>query len=395
MQRRSVISPNFPRFAGPWLAIAGLTLQTLPATAQTGPTKASASAAAPSASAPAATPNGSQPTPATPPAGTAPAAPAGPQPATPTSPGATPPATTPPGVPPEGQSAIAPTPTAEQAETALTQGQEAYRTGDYVSAEQWFDKANTLQPSASALYWRAMSIDLQGRAADAVVAYEELFANPGHEQLAPNLLDGARQRAEVLNKIPATLLLNVAPADAQVVVDGTLQSGAPPYVLKLTSGRHKLHVTRDGYTALDTEVNVKAAQSTEQTLQLQAKASATPEAGGAASPGASEPRSKVPAYVTLGVAGVAAGLGTVFGIQALSAQDDFKASPTAATADDVERNALIADMAWGIAITLGITGTVLLTSDEPSDEAPPTARGLWVAPYASAEGGGARAKLTF
>ena len=35
-----------------------------------------------------------------------------------------------------------------------------------------------------------------------------------------------------------------------------------------------------------------------------------------------------------------------------------------AAADDTERNALIADMAFGVAITLGVTGVVLLTSDD-------------------------------
>jgi hypothetical protein len=182
-----------------------------------------------------------------------------------------------------------------------------------------------------------------------------------------------------------------------VVVDGTLQSGAPPYVLKLTAGQHKLHVTRNGYTDVDTEVDVKAAQSAEQSLQLQPKPAAVAADPTAANAGTENaPRSKVPAYVTLGVAGVAAGLGTVFGIQALGAKDDFEADPTPSAADDVERNALIADMAWGIAITLGITGTVLLTSDEPSEAAPATARsGLWLTPYASPKGGGANARLTF
>jgi hypothetical protein len=97
----------------------------------------------------------------------------------------------------------------------------------------------------------------------------------------------------------------------------------------------------------------------------------------------------------LGVAGVAAGLGTVFGIQALSAKDDYEKAPTASAADDVERNALIADMAWGIAITLGITGTVLLTSDDAEDASPQAKSKLYFAPYASSQGGGARAKLTF
>jgi hypothetical protein len=86
----------------------------------------------------------------------------------------------------------------------------------------------------------------------------------------------------------------------------------------------------------------------------------------------------------------------VFGIQALSAKSDFDDAPTASTADDVERNALIADMAWGVAITLGITGTVLLLSDEPAERTPKTAsQKLRVAPYVTANGAGAAAALKF
>ncbi len=75
----------------------------------------------------------------------------------------------------------------------------------------------------------------------------------------------------------------------------------------------------------------------------------------------------VPAFVTLGIAAAGAAVGTVFGLQALSAKSDFEDNPTTDAADDTERNALIADMAFGVAITLGVTGIVLLTS---SDEVP-------------------------
>ena len=72
----------------------------------------------------------------------------------------------------------------------------------------------------------------------------------------------------------------------------------------------------------------------------------------------------MPAYVTLGIAGAGAVVGTIFGLKALSAKSDFDDTPTRELADDTERNALIADMAFGVAITLGVTGIVLLTTDE-------------------------------
>ena len=106
----------------------------------------------------------------------------------------------------------------------------------------------------------------------------------------------------------------------------------------------------------------------------------------------------VPAYVTLGIAGASAVLGTVFGIKALGAKSDFDDNPTTSKADDVERNALIADMAFGVAVTLGITGVVLLTtSDEPVEaQAAKLDKSRWqLAPYASPQGGGAAARFAF
>ena len=110
----------------------------------------------------------------------------------------------------------------------------------------------------------------------------------------------------------------------------------------------------------------------------------------------------VPAYVTLGIAAAGAVVGTIFGMKALSAKSDFDDNPTTESADDAERNALIADMAFGVAVTLGVTGIVLLTS---GDDAGPAKNGklerlpkkatLKLAPYASPKGGGAAALLTF
>ena len=110
----------------------------------------------------------------------------------------------------------------------------------------------------------------------------------------------------------------------------------------------------------------------------------------------------LPAYVTLGIAGAGAVVGSIFGIMALNKKSDYDKNPTTDTADAVERNALISDMAFGVAITLGVTGVVLLTSsDDGQDESARTLRAapqkasLTVAPYVSPYGGGAAAQLRF
>jgi hypothetical protein len=117
-----------------------------------------------------------------------------------------------------------------------------------------------------------------------------------------------------------------------------------------------------------------------------------------------EPRSKVPAYVTGGVAILAIGIGTGFGIKALSQSSDFDKTPTTKKADDGENNALIADMMFGIAITFGVTSAVLfLSNDAPQSAKATPAQPKAVAkkvtitptPYVTPSGGGAGAVIKF
>jgi hypothetical protein len=78
----------------------------------------------------------------------------------------------------------------------------------------------------------------------------------------------------------------------------------------------------------------------------------------------------VPAFVTGGLAIVAAGVGTVFGVMALNDKSNFDKNPTTSTADNGDTHALIADMSFGVALTFGVTSAVLLLT---KDEAPPPA----------------------
>lgn len=365
MKQHGTTISNLPRQLGSWLVAVSLFTHTLPVAAQ-----------APGANPPpSGTPN---------PTATTAESPAAPDGAVPTS---------------------APAKDPEAAAGALAEGQEAYRAGNYAEAANHFERSNQLAPSAAAVYWWAMALDLEGRAYEAVRAFDQLFADPSHTELGEELLEPARQRHELLGKVPATVVLNVSPEDATVEIDGALQPGVAPYTLRLAKGKHQLRVSREGYIPLDGELDLEAAQSLEQNVQLEAVPVApvvAPPAADEKPRAAVEPRSKVPAYVTLGVAGASAVLGTVFGIQALSAKSDFEASPTATNADAVERNALIADMAWGIALTLGVTGVVLLTSEEPASESASdrprkqvAQSTLQVAPFVSPTSGGAAARLTF
>jgi hypothetical protein len=270
-----------------------------------------------------------------------------------------------------------------------------------------FSKANELIPSPHAQYWIALAYDKQGKVAEAYSAYAAFFAYANHAALGDEKVKAAQARFKELAAIPANVRVTTEPPDASLSVDGAAQIGVSPFALKLSAGKHQLKASAKGHQDQTREVEVQPAQSVEQSFALAPslvvaaapapKPAAKPEPTPA--PEVIKERNKVPAYVTLGVAGAAAIAGTIFGIQALGAKSDFDKNPTEKNADSVERNGLIADMAFGVAITLGITGVVLLTTgDEPAESAqrpaPKQAR-LVVAPYASPKGGGAAAQLTF
>lgn len=315
---------------------------------------------------------------------------------------------------PNADSPGAEAPTAEQqqaAEQALSEGKIAYTNGDYLQAAELFSRAHELAPSPQAQYWLAMSLDLQGKPSEAYQAFQELLANPHHGELDVDLLQAARQRSQVLAKIPATVVVTTTPAEATLAVGGTVQPGPSPFTLKLPAGEHQLEIRAEGFETSQVQLDLTPAQSLEHdvTLVTSAPQAAVPEAtpvesaaeAAATSPAPRE-RNRTPAYVTLGVAGASAIVGSIFGIQALNAENDFDDNPTTRNADTVERNALIADMAWGVAITLGITGVVLLTTDEPQPQEAgrstperSVAKSVRVAPYVTPTGGGAAARLTF
>jgi hypothetical protein len=319
---------------------------------------------------------------------------------------------------PPADAAAAPAPakppdkkTKDAARKAYAEGEKAYNAGDFTGAYDNFTKAHDLIPTPHAEFWIAMSLAQQGKDDEATKALEALLASPDSSKIGEDKLAEAKKKlAELQAKQGGEISIVSTPAGAQVTVDGQAQMGETPMTLKLKPGAHKVTVAAAGYETKTLDLDVKAGDKVEQKVELKS-AEMLPPPEPVATPPAPEPaptpppapppaKSKVPAYITLGVAGAGAIVGTFFGIKALSAKSDFDDAPTNDTADDVERNALISDMAFGVAITLGVTGIVLLTSSD-GDTKESVSRNLPkrakvnVAPYVSPQGGGAAARWTF
>ncbi|HTA93665.1 MAG TPA: PEGA domain-containing protein [Polyangiaceae bacterium] len=302
--------------------------------------------------------------------------------------------------------------TRDAARKAYGEGEKAYAANDFAAAYTAFSKAVELIPTPAAAYWAAKSLDQQNKTADAIKAYETLLADPNIGHLGDEKTTDAQTRLATLKAGQVgEVTVSSAAVGAQLAVDGVIQSGLLPIVLKLAPGPHKLTLTAPGYDAKDVDVDVKSGVKVEQKVDLAEHVAPPPEppptpevAPTPPPPPPPEKHSKVPAYVTLGIATGGAIIGTIFGVQALQSKSDFDSNPTTKSADDTERNALIADMAFGVAVTLGVTGIVLLTSSDDATAAPaakaaklhtPPKGTFHVLPYVGRESGGAAALLTF
>jgi hypothetical protein len=293
----------------------------------------------------------------------------------------------------------------ERARAAYTAGQEAYAAGQYAAAEAHFGLADSLLPAVQAKYWRAMSLDQLGNVPAALAAFELVLASSDNSQLGPEKLAHAQARQRAPAATPAELVLTTTPPGARVNVSGVELKAPTPITLRLAPGRHVLRVWLDGYEPQQIELKVTPGAKLTPTLTLQPSANPRsaempiPALPTDSPPAAATPHSPIPGIVTLGIAGASAIVGTIFGIKALGDKDDFDDQPTTGAADDVERNALIADMAFGVTLTLGITGVVLLIADDPLPEQPQvssvSSQRLKLAPYVAPTGAGAAATLVF
>lgn len=108
------------------------------------------------------------------------------------------------------------------------------------------------------------------------------------------------------------------------------------------------------------------------------------------SPSPPDARTHRTAFVVFGLAAASAIVGTVYGISALREKRDFdRGDKTTTRVEAIEKRSLLADMAFGAALTFGITGFVLWSAANGDTElasgtrARSRARALTLAPWFS------------
>jgi len=297
-----------------------------------------------------------------------------------------------------------------EARKAYAEGEAKFAAGDYQAAYAAYKTANEAVPAPMTLYKMALSLDKLDRAADALPAYTAFLSSSPPASMDAKVVDAQARVADLKAKAPVVIKVTSEPAGASVALDGAPQQGVTPVDLKTTPGHHVVRVTAPEYDAFEKALDLQAgaADSAVQAMLVKTPPPepppppAPPLPVAAAQPPSDLPqehRSNTAAYVVLGVAGAGAIVGTIFGVKALQDKSDFDdGTTTTDKADSVEKNALIADMAFGAAITLGVTGTVLLlTNGSNAERASVTSRprAFDLVPVFSPQRAGAAATFRF
>jgi hypothetical protein len=295
------------------------------------------------------------------------------------------------------------------------EGEKKFKAGDYAGALPEFKSADDIKSTPNSQRYIGLCHDNLGHYGDAVTWYEKFLTAVPDKMKKEG--DEVKARVGQIKAMPARLHIETTPPGAAILADGKAM-GTTPTDVEIAPGKHILHIELAGYLAIDRDVDVAYGAKEDMKSELVAKpAEARPIAQNPivtapveqkptepVKEEKHEPRSKLPAFITGGLAIVAIGVGTGFGIAALAKKSDFDKTPTADIADTGENFALVADMAFGVAITLGVTSAVLfLTKDDDAAPAKTASNAVTKkkplriipTPFVLPNGGGAGAFLRF
>ncbi|HEY3819555.1 MAG TPA: PEGA domain-containing protein [Polyangiaceae bacterium] len=253
------------------------------------------------------------------------------------------------------------------------EGDKKFKAGDYAGAEVEFKAADDIKAAPQTERYIGLCEDHLGHLQVAVDWFDRFLSHVPDRMAEQG--EEIRKREAEIKAIPGKVRIESNPAGASVAVDDRPQSAPTPMDVDLPPGPHTIKLSAPGRLPTQKSIDVAFAsrQTVSASLDLEPPpppppppvAAVPPPPPPAPLPPPPEPRSQVPAYVTGGLAIVAAGVGTVFGIMALSDKSQFDKNPTTQTADNGDTHALIADMSFGVALTFGVTSAVLfLTRDE-------------------------------
>lgn len=289
------------------------------------------------------------------------------------------------------------------AREAYASGQALFREGQFPESEAAFLEAYAQIPNPVVLLGVAEARERQGNLTGAVEALEQYLAG------RPDAPDRASVEARIatMRATPSTIVVTSDPPGGAIFLDGEDTGEVTPASLETTEGEHTVAVHHDGFEPGEETITTVFATRHELTVSMIALVQESLEGDG-------DPLAGVPpvedaedededdgpsaaVWATSGIAAASLVTGTVLGFLALSRESEFDDAPDSDTADQGERFALFADVAFGIAAVSAITAIVIFLTadsdeDEDDEEAGVTAR---VAPVVGNRSGGFSAVVEF
>jgi tetratricopeptide (TPR) repeat protein len=317
----------------------------------------------------------------------------------------------------------APAPAADDAQVKAkehyTNGKALYEQGKYADAMAEFQTAYDLKPHPSVLKSIGECKVQIGDIPGAVATFEKYLADP-----AATKKDEVQAKITEIKAMMAQVEISSEPKGAGITIDGSVTDKVTPATIELTPGEHAIVLNSEGYEPLEkpltlakgarSKVAIDFAKEGKSTKAVTETALVDPfaEEGGAAPAegGAIENEKEGPPaafWIAAAVAGVGLVSGTVFGTMALGDEDDFnqkkKANPDETKdlsniKDSGERNAIIADVSFGVAAAAAIVGVIILLTDkvdEKIEAGAATARRVQVVPVATGNAVGLSTAVSF
>jgi hypothetical protein len=300
------------------------------------------------------------------------------------------------------------TPEQKEAREHYSKGKALYDEGEFEAALFEFSAAYEIKPHPTVLKSIAECEVQMGDIGGAIDTLQEYVDSPEATDK-----EAVEARINELKNLPVKVAISSQPEGAKISVAGTEIAEVTPATIELAAGEYVVTLSVDGSPPVSKSVVVKTGQKNELSVDFAAETGAVKPAAEdaivdpfaeeetAAAPEVpmleEEDENKLPNafWASVAVAGVGLVSGTVFGTMALADEKDYEDNPTQSKKDAGERDAIIADVSFGVAGAAAIVGTVILVTSLRKDKKQGESARVHVLPVSGRHAVGMSAAVSF
>jgi hypothetical protein len=263
-----------------------------------------------------------------------------------------------------------------QARESYQKGKDLYDAGKFAESLVAFQAAYDAKPHPVVLKSIAECQFQMLDVKSAIATLEKYLADPG-----PTDKPEMEKRLATIRKALASVEVSSEPAGAGLLVDGSVTGLITPASVDLNPGNHEVTLNLDGYEPLVKSVTLANGEQGKLYVDFGAEATPVAPTGGTlidpfgdedpgdggddgSAPTAESEGPPTAFWIAAAVAGVGLISGTVFGTMALGDEEDYQKNPSDDIKTSGERNAIIADVSFGVAVAAAIVGAVILITNK-------------------------------